>query len=82
MNACLYLMFKQWRNSLREKIKHPQFWLWALIILAYFALYIYQEINHIGQTGILDNAVDTYKGGTAFIFLLISFFVLGIWVSF
>ena len=77
MNACMFLIFKQWRNSLREKIKHPQFWLWALVILAYFALYIYQEINHLGQTGILDNAVNTYRAGVAFSFLVISFVVLG-----
>ena len=62
MNACLYLIFKQWRNSLREKIKRPMFWLWAMIVLAYFALYFYQEINHLGETGIIDNAINTYRG--------------------
>ena len=78
MNACLYLIFKQWRNSLREKIKRPMFWLWAMIVLAYFALYFYQEINHLGETGIIDNAINTYRGGVSFSFLLIMFVVIGV----
>lgn len=78
MNACTYLIFKQWRNTLREKIKRPMFWLWALIILAYFALYIYQEINYLGESAIIDNAVNTYKAGVTFAFLLISFVIAGI----
>ena len=78
MNACMFLIFKQWRNSLREKIRHPQFWIGALIVVAYFALYIYQEINHIGRSGILDNAEATYKGAVVFVFLILMFVGLGI----
>ena len=78
MNACMYLIFKQWRNTLREKIKHPQFWIGVLVVVAYFALYIYQEINHIGESGVLDNAAETYKGCAAVVFIVLSFIGLGI----
>jgi hypothetical protein len=78
MNACMYLIFKQWRNTLREKIKHPQFWIGVLVVVAYFALYIYQEINHIGESGVLDHAEETYKGCVAIGFIVIAFVGLGI----
>lgn len=78
MNACMYLIFKQWRNTLREKIKRPQFWIGVLIVLAYFALYIYQEISHSGESGVLDNALATYKGGVTAVFIIIAFVGLGI----
>ncbi|MBR4819332.1 MAG: putative ABC exporter domain-containing protein [Clostridiales bacterium] len=73
MSAFTYLVTKQWRNSLREKIRHPQFWIGVLIVLAYFALYIYQEVSHTGATGVLDNAIPTFKGGVTIVFLIIAF---------
>lgn len=78
MSALTFLVTRQWRNSLREKIRHPQFWIGVLIVLAYFALYIYQEISHTGTTGVLDNAMQKFRGGAMIVFLVAAFVGLSI----
>ena len=78
MSALTFLVTRQWRNSLREKIRHPQFWIGVLVVLAYFALYIWQEISHTGTTGVLDNAMPKFKGGAMIVFLIAAFVGLNI----
>ena len=78
MSALTFLVTRQWRNSLREKIRHPQFWIGVLVVLAYFALYIWQEISHTGTTGVLDNAIPKFKGGAMIVFLIAAFVGLNI----
>lgn len=78
MGACWYIVRKQWKNILKEKIKRPHFWLWVLVICAYFALYIYQEISHTGITGVIDDPLPVYKGGVTLVFLFTAFLGLGV----
>ena len=76
MRACFYIIYKQWENKLREQIRRPKFWIITFIIIAYFALYFYQEINHIGTTGVIKDALPVFQGGTLLIFLVYTFFGL------
>lgn len=78
MSALTFLVTKQCRNTLREKIRHPQFWIGVLIVLAYFALYIYQEISHTGTSGVLSDPIPKFKGGATIVFLITAFVGLSI----
>ncbi len=80
MNACMYVVLKQWKHSLQEKIRRPQFWIGVLVVAAYFALYIYQEISHTGTTQVIDNASSVYRGSVTMVFLVVAFvgFALGL----
>ncbi len=78
MGACWYIVRKQWKNILKEKIKRPHFWLWVLVICAYFGLYIYQEISHTGISGVIHDPLPTYKGGVTLVFLFTAFLGLGV----
>lgn len=80
MNACFYVIYKQWENRLRDQIRKPKFWIISFIVAAYFALYFYQEIHHIGTSGVIHNAVPIFQGGVTLVFLVYTFigFTMGL----
>ncbi|MBP5492434.1 MAG: putative ABC exporter domain-containing protein [Clostridiales bacterium] len=78
MRACLYVASKQLKNKLRLQVKRPQFWIITLIVIAYFVLYFYQEINHIGESGVIDNALTIFQGGATLVFLCFAFFGMSV----
>lgn len=81
MHACSYMAIKKCKNTLYEKVKHPQFWLEVLVVIAYFALCFYQELSHTGISGVIEDPIPAFQGGATFIFILTAFIGMGIGLS-
>lgn len=70
MHACSYMALRKFKNTFYEKVKRPQFWLGAVVVLAYLGLFMYQEYTHVGLTGVIRDPLPTYQGGATFVFIL------------
>lgn len=81
MHACSYMAVKKCKNTLYEKVKHPQFWIGVIVVLAYLALFMYQEVTHTGISGVIDDPIPTFQGGATLVFFLVTLVGMGVGLS-
>lgn len=81
MGACFYVLYTQFKNRMKEKVKHVSFWLVALFVAAYFVLYFIQIANDIGETHLVSNAVPTFHAVATLVFGGFTFLALSLGIK-
>lgn len=76
MNACIYVLYTQFKNRLKQRAHQVQFWVAAIVVLLYFVFYFWQVANDIGENHIIADAVPRFQSGATLVFLVFAFLAM------
>ena len=81
MSACIYVLYTQFKNRMKQRMKKVQFWIAAIAVAFYFVVYFLQVMGDIGENHLISDAVPRFQSGATLIFLVVSFLALTIGVK-